>query len=139
MQKRSLILLAAATLVLVALAIAALATGRSNVSRAGSDQTAFPGLADKLGQVASVAVERAGLNLTFVRDGDDWLVAQKGDYPADAGKVRRIVLAMADMSSGRSPRRKSPISTRVLRSKIREKGNRPWSPSRTNPERCSLG
>ena len=98
MQKRSLILLAAASLVLVALAIAALATGRSNVSRAGSDQTAFPGLADKLGQVASVAVERAGLNLTFVRNGDDWLVAQKGDYPADAGKVRRIVLAMADMS-----------------------------------------
>jgi Domain of unknown function (DUF4340) len=98
MQKRHLILLAAATVVLVALAIAALATGGSDVISAGTNQPAFPGLSDKLGQVASVAVERTGLNLTFVRDGDKWLVAQKGDYPADAGKVRRIVLAMADMT-----------------------------------------
>jgi Domain of unknown function (DUF4340) len=98
MQKRSLTLLVAAAAVLVAVAIAALATGGSGVSRAKSDQTAFPGLGDKLNQVASVAVERAGLNLTFVRDGDRWLVAQKGDYPAAAGKVRRIVLAMADMT-----------------------------------------
>jgi Domain of unknown function (DUF4340) len=98
MQKRSLILLAGATVVLVALAVAALATGGSGVSRAGSYQIAFPELAGKLGDVASVAVERAGLNLTFVRHGEKWLVAQKGDYPADAGKVRRIVLAMADMS-----------------------------------------
>ncbi len=102
MQKRSLILLLAATVVLAALAIVALATGGPGVSRAGSDQTAFPGLEDKLGQVASVAVERTGLNLTFVRDGDRWLVTQKGDYPADSGKVRRIVLAMADMTSGRA-------------------------------------
>lgn len=102
MQKRSLILLLAATVVLVAVAIVALATGGPGVSRAGSDRTAFPGLGDKLGQVASVAVERTGLNLTFVSDGDRWLVTQKGDYPADAGKVRRIVLAMADMNFGRA-------------------------------------
>ena len=76
MQKRSLILLLVATVVAAALAIAALATGRPGASRAGSDQTAFPGLGDKLGQVASVAVERMGLNLTFVRDGDKWLVTQ---------------------------------------------------------------
>jgi hypothetical protein len=98
MQKRSLILLAAATLVLVALAIVALATGGHGVSRAGPDHRALPGLADKLGQVASVEVRRSSLNLTFVRDGNSWLVAQKGDYPAAGGKIRRIVLAMADMT-----------------------------------------
>jgi Domain of unknown function (DUF4340) len=98
MQKRHLTLLAAATVVLVALAIAAVATSGSGISRAKSDQIGFPGLGDKLGQVAAVAVERAGLHLTFVRDGDKWLVTQKGNYPADAGKVRRIVLAMADMT-----------------------------------------
>ena len=113
MQKRSLILLLAATIVLVALAIVALATGGPGVSRAGSDRTAFPGLGDKLGQVASVAVERTGLNLTFVRDGDRWLVTQKGDYPADAGKVRRIVLAMADMTLVEPKTRKPDLYPRL--------------------------
>ncbi len=98
MQRRSLIPLAAATAVLVAVAGAALATGRQAVSRAGADQPAQPGLASKLGEVASVAVERNGLDLTFVRDGNNWLVAQKGDYPAASGKIRRIVLALADMT-----------------------------------------
>ena len=113
MQKRSLILLLAATVVAAALAIVALATGGPGVSRAGSDQSAFPGLGDKLGQVASVAVERTGLNLTFVRDGDRWLVTQKGDYPADAGKVRRIVLALADMTLVEPKTRKPDLYPRL--------------------------
>ncbi len=98
MQRRSLILLMAATVVMVALAVAALATGGPGVERAPSDQRALPALAARLGNVASVEVRRTGLDLTFVRDGDNWLVAQKSNYPADAGKVRRIVLALADMT-----------------------------------------
>ncbi|HEV2098180.1 MAG TPA: DUF4340 domain-containing protein [Stellaceae bacterium] len=97
MQKRGLILLAAATIVLVALAVAALATGGRGVSRTAAEERAFPGLSDKLGDVASVSVQRTGLDLTFVREGDNWKVVQKGDYPAAPGKINRIVLAMADM------------------------------------------
>jgi hypothetical protein len=113
MQKRSLILLVTATVLLVAVAIAGLATSGSGVSRAGSDQSAFPRLADKLGQVAVVAVERTGLKLTFVRAGDNWLVAQKGNYPADAGKVRRIVLALADMVLVEAKTRKPDLYPRL--------------------------
>lgn len=98
MQRRSLIPLAAAAAVLVAGAAVALATGGQGVSRARADQPALPGLAGQLGRVASVAVQRHDLNLTFVRDGNKWLVAQKGGYPAAAGKVQRIVLALADMT-----------------------------------------
>jgi Domain of unknown function (DUF4340) len=97
----------------VALAVAALATGSSGVSRAGSGQPAFPGLADKLGEVASVAVERTGLKLTFVRAGDKWLVAQKGDYPADAAKVRRIALAIADMTLVEAKTQKPDLYSRL--------------------------
>ncbi len=97
MQKRSLIPMAAATVVLVAAAAAALTTGGYG-SRRATDRTALPGLADKLAEVASVAVRRTGLDLTFVRDGNAWLVAQKGDYPAASGKIPRIVLALADMT-----------------------------------------
>lgn len=98
MQRRGLILLAVATLVLVVLAVVAIAGGDRTVSRAAPGEAALPALAGKLGEVASVGVKRTALELTFVRDGDGWLVAEKANYPAAAGKVRQIVLGMADMA-----------------------------------------
>jgi Domain of unknown function (DUF4340) len=98
MQGRGLILLAVATLVLVVLAVVAIATGDRTVSRSAPGQAALPALAGKLGEVASVGLKRGALELTFVRDGDGWFVAEKGNYPAAAGKVRQIVLGMADLA-----------------------------------------
>src|SRR5215469_15969410 len=98
MHKQGLILLIAATVVLVILAVVAIATGDRNLSRAALGERALPSLAARLGDIATVGVKRSALDLTFVRDGDGWLVAEKGNYPAAAGKVRQIVLAMADMT-----------------------------------------
>ncbi len=98
MQRRGLILLAAASLAFAVLAFVTIATGDRGVSRAGPGERAFPALAAHLGDVASVELRRSALGLTFVRDDDAWLVAEKGNYPADAGKVRQMVLAMADMT-----------------------------------------
>lgn len=98
MQSRSLTLLASATAALVAIAIAVLASGDRGVSRAAPGQSAFPALAAKLGDVASVTVSRNGTTMTFIRDGDSWLVAEKGNYPANAAKLSQIVRAMADLT-----------------------------------------
>ena len=97
MQKRGLIILGAATLALVVLAVVAIATGDHGVSRAAPGERALPALATKLDDIGAVGIKRSALSLTFVRDGDNWLVAEKGNYPAAAGKVRQIVLAMADL------------------------------------------
>src|SRR6516225_5582291 len=96
MQKQGLVILAAATLALVVLAVVAVATGNRGVSRAAPGERALPALATKLGDVGSVGIKRNALSLTFVRDGDNWLVAEKGNFPAAAGKVRQIALALAD-------------------------------------------
>jgi hypothetical protein len=98
MQSRSLIFLASATAALVAIAIVVLATGDRGVSRAAPGQPAFPALAAKLGEVASVTVSRNGTTMTLIRDGDSWLVAEKGNYPANAAKISQIVRAMADLN-----------------------------------------
>src|ERR1700720_2044256 len=98
MQSRSLIFLASATAALVAIAIVVLATGDRGVSRAAPGQLAFPALAAKLGDVASVTVSREGTTMTLIRDGDSWLVAEKGNYPANAAKISQIVRAMADLT-----------------------------------------
>jgi hypothetical protein len=97
MQPRRLILLAAAAAVAVTLAIAAVATGDRYVSPVRGEARAFPALAGELAEVASVGVEKKGFALTLRRRGEDWLVAQKDDYPADAGKVGQLVLTLADM------------------------------------------
>jgi hypothetical protein len=98
MQKRGLILLAGATLVLVVLAVVALATGGRGVSHAAPGERAFPDLAAKLDDIASIGVARSGFALTFIRDGDGWLAAEKGNYPAAVPKIRQIALAMADLT-----------------------------------------
>ena len=56
MQKRHLIPLAAVTIVLVALAIVTLVVRDRGISRAAPGERAFPSLAGKLGDVASVMV-----------------------------------------------------------------------------------
>ena len=97
MQERGLIILGAATLALVVLAVVAIATGDRGVSRAAPGERALPALATKLDDIGAVGIKHGALSLTFVRDGDNWLVAEKGNYPAAAGKVRQIVLAMTDL------------------------------------------
>ncbi len=113
MQQRSLILLAAATVVLAGLAVVALVTGGYEAGRARTDRRAVPAVADQLGEVASVEMQRNGLDLTFVRDGDNWLVRQKGNYPAAAAKIRRIVLALADMTLVEPKTRKPDLYPRL--------------------------
>jgi len=98
MQPRSLLLLASATVVLVVLATVVLASGDRGVSRVAPGERAFPALAAKLGEVTSVAVSRNGTTMTLIRDGDSWLVAEKGNYPANAAKISQIVRAMADLT-----------------------------------------
>src|SRR5438270_103616 len=98
MQSRSLSFLASATGVLVAIAIVVLVSGDRGVSRAAPGQPAFPTLAAKLGEVASVTVSRNGTTMTLIRDGDSWLVAEKGNYPANTANISQIVRAMADLT-----------------------------------------
>src|SRR6476469_6516338 len=98
MQQRHLIFLIAATVVLVAAAIFAVASGDRGVSRAAPGERAFPRLAAKLGDVATVAVTRNGSTLTMVRDGEGWLVSEKGKYPANPEKISQLVLALADLT-----------------------------------------
>src|SRR5207237_8068860 len=82
----------------VAVGLLGLACGDRGISRAAPRQPAFPALAAKLGDIASVTVSREGTTMTFIRDGDSWLVAEKGNYPANAAKVSQIVRAMADLT-----------------------------------------
>ena len=97
MRKKNFLLLAGATIVAVALAIAAVGTGGREVATPAAGAPAFPGLAKQLGNVAVVKIEGDGVKATFRRAGEDWRLLDKSGYPANAGRLRQIVLALAEL------------------------------------------
>jgi len=58
----------------------------------------LPQVAAKLADVGKVVLKRSAGTTTFVRQGNAWVVAEKGNYPADAAKVRQMLLGLAQIA-----------------------------------------
>ena len=56
----------------------------------------LPDLAAELDAVTSVTLRKAGGEVTLHRSGDRWTVVQRGDYPADLGKLRALLTSVSD-------------------------------------------
>ena len=97
MQQKGLVVLAAAAILSAALAGYAVLHGDRAVSSAPPGEPALPGLAQKLPEIASIALFRADLKADFLRRGKGWAVAEKAGYPADPGKIGKLALALADL------------------------------------------
>lgn len=98
MKQKTLIGLAAVTVVAL---VAALAI--SNARKPSSDTTAqagtlVPGLREQVNEVSSFTLTGANNQplVTLERGEGGWTVAQKGGYPADLGKLREYLLKLAD-------------------------------------------
>jgi hypothetical protein len=95
MNPRVLIGLAVALVVLVGLAVLGERGGDANGP--STDSLFLPGLESKLNQVDRVEVVRGGREAvaTLLRKEDNWVVAEKDQYPADIAKVREVLLGLA--------------------------------------------
>jgi len=88
-------------LTLIAAAIAAVLVAVI-ISAGGGDASTDPrisrpvltDLTKRLDQIARLTVIHGDAKTTMVRNNGAWLVEEKNDYPADAGKMRRILLAL---------------------------------------------
>jgi len=58
----------------------------------------LPRVAAKPEDVAKVIVKRSTGTATFLRQGNAWTVAEKGGYPADAAKMRKLLLGLAEIT-----------------------------------------
>jgi len=58
----------------------------------------LPSLAGELNTVTSVSVRRGGVTptVTVHQQGGRWTVAERGDYPADVSKLRKLLQALSD-------------------------------------------
>jgi hypothetical protein len=58
----------------------------------------LPSLAAELNTVTSLSVRKGGANptVTLHKQGEQWTVAERGEYPADVPKLRKLLLALSD-------------------------------------------
>ncbi len=101
MQAKGLTALIAATIAVVIAAIALSLAGGQSAADARSGEMVFAGLGERLGDAAMVKITGAGGPVTLERHSagktTDWLVAEKGGYPADPQKIRQTLLGFAEL------------------------------------------
>jgi hypothetical protein len=98
MQKKGLIALLAAAILVASVAIALSLGGAQNLADAGSGQVALAGLADKIGDVAALKISGAGGTVTLQRQSQGWTIAEKGGFAADPAKIRQVLLGFAELT-----------------------------------------
>lgn len=87
----------------IGIAVVALAVWVSSRSPSGESSIAgtrvLPGLESSLNQVTQVRITKADKSQTTLnRAASDWIVAERG-YPADSGKLRKLLLDLASLKA----------------------------------------
>jgi hypothetical protein len=97
MSQRGLLGLVAA---LVVLAVIVLVTQHSGAPSSSAGAKFVPDLQSALNDIDKVTIVKAGgaTVATLERHADGWVVAERGDYPADVGKLRKNLVALAEAS-----------------------------------------
>jgi len=97
MRQKSLIALLAVTLVAAVLAVfSGLGGGPNSDPRIG--HPVLTDLAPHLAEIEQVALMHGESKTTLARHGDRWVVAERNDYPADAKKLRQLLLGLAALA-----------------------------------------
>src|SRR3954466_7476539 len=85
-------------IIVIAAALAALIlSGRSPIP-SPPPTPVFPGLADRLGDLAWAQVSRGATKVDFANVAGQWVVVEKDNYPADPAKLRRLLLGLAELT-----------------------------------------
>jgi len=75
-----------------------LSTRRNSSNHDTLNAALFPALQSEMATVSSLDIRKgaAAPTVSLRKKGDEWTVAQRGDYPADVSKLRKLLLALSD-------------------------------------------
>src|SRR5262245_5822040 len=95
MKTQHLLILVAAAVVAVLAALWARSV-HEPAHTVGVGTLLVPGLESKLNDVTGLSVKgKNGASVTLVRGADIWAVKERSGYPADTGKVRKLLIGLA--------------------------------------------
>ncbi len=94
LNRKTVLILAVATL---ALALAAVFSRQDSTAIVGQGEPLFPELMSRINDAGQVLGTSSDGTFTISRRDDGWVVKEKFDYPADADKVRRLLLGTAQL------------------------------------------
>ncbi len=98
MDKKRFPILVAIALVAIVIAVVLVFKRAPETEGSLSGGPLLPALSEKLNEVERIQITGAGDKtlVTVDRSGERWAVAERDGYPADAGKVRSLLLKLAD-------------------------------------------
>src|SRR3954471_20095240 len=97
MRRRGFYSFMSAGIVLISAVIAVLIlSGRSPIPSA--PKPVFPGLADRLGELAWAQISRGATKVDFANVAGRWVVVEKDNYPANPAKLRRLLQGLAELT-----------------------------------------
>ena len=83
-------------IVLLVLMAGIFANTISNNGDSSADGLLFPALKAEINDISRVSISSAGESVTLTIEGDQWVLAEYKNYAADTGKLRQLILALAD-------------------------------------------
>ncbi len=86
------------TLVTIAVIIAATMMSRHRAPTTTMEkQLLFPELLEKVNDVSTIELTKQDTSLSLLKHNNQWVIKQADNYPADFGKIRETVIAVAEL------------------------------------------
>ncbi len=95
MNLKRFLIFGAVTVTTVALAL--WIAGLRAPERAIEKTPAFPGLMDRVNDIARVEIRGSGKETAIAKTGEKWVVANRGNYPAQFEKIKPLVIGIAQL------------------------------------------
>ncbi len=113
MKHKGLIALLVATAGAVAVAVLVSFSGDNAGIDPEANKPVLPEIAKRLGEVQRVTLVHGDAKTTLLRQGENWVVEEKGDYPADGPKLHQTLLGLAELRYVEEKTRKPELYPRL--------------------------
>lgn len=94
MNKNTLLVLAAVTVAGVGVALLSDRDGATSTAASGSGPL-FPGLEERVNDVARITLQKGANTVTVERQGETWTLPDRGGYPAKFAEAKKVAVRLA--------------------------------------------